>query len=404
MKKLPLTIIASFLGLYLLASGISWAAFSYLKVGPSGSSKTNTPSSSALTDESLPKTEQCPINGKMYSKPVKEVWDTRRPLTAMVENHADARPLSGISRADAVYEAVAEGGITRFLGVFYCDASVSDFQLAVIRSARVYFINWAAEYGDKPIFLHWGGANNICNNCYGGVKEPGKIAPAVDAFKLLDKIGWRNGTYGNDMDGQSNLGYPALKRLPNRISDQVDAATEHQPTAFINEVYKEADKRGFGNKEADGTSWNDTFHQWTFADDAPVKDNKITDISFAFWSGKSDYDVEWKYDEANNSYKRINGGKDFIDLNTNKQVEAKNVMVQFVKEQGPVDKELHMNYDVVGKGTFMLFNNATVTKGTWQKAGISSRTLFFDENGKEVSFVRGMIWIEAVPSGNQIKY
>ena len=405
MKRFPLALVVSLLGLYLISSGVSWAAFSYLKGKPQTSSMVGSSNGNLTIDDSLPKTEQCPINGAMYSKPVREVWETRRPLTAMVENHVDARPLSGISRADVVYEAVAEGGITRFLGVFYCNASVSDFQLAVIRSARVYFINWAAEYGEKPIFLHWGGANNICNNCWGGVKEAGKIASEVDAFKLLDKIGWRNGTYGNDMDGQSNLGFPALKRLPNRISNEKDAAIEHQPTAYINEVYKEAEKRGFVYKDENGDSWSQNFREWQFKDDSPVSDSKISDISFGFWENKGDYDVAWQYDGASNSYKRTSGGKPFVDLEyDNKQIQVKNVLIQFVKERGPVDKEFHMNYDVVGKGEFVLFNNGTVTNGAWKKEGITSRTLFFDDKGKEISFVRGMIWVEAVPSGSKIKY
>jgi hypothetical protein len=403
MKKLSL--VASLLGLYFLVSSISWVTFSYLKEKPGSSSQTDKTSGDASKiDAGLPKTEMCPINGSMYSKPVKDVWETRRPLTAMIENHTDARPLSGISRADVVYEAVAEGGITRFLGVFYCDAASSDFRLAVIRSARVYYINWASEYGQYPIFLHWGGANNICNNCWGGVKEKGKIAPEVDAFKLLDKIGWRNGTYGNDMDGQSNLGYPALKRLPNRLSSEKDAVTEHQPTAFINEVYKEAEKRGFTYKNSDGENWDQNFRQWLFTKDAPVSTEKVTEISFPFWSNKPDYDVVWKYNEGGNTYKRFNGGKEFTDFEYAKQVEAKNVLIQFVKEKGPVDKEFHMNYDVVGKGEFLLFNNGTVTTGNWKKEAISSRTLFFDKNGKETSFVRGAIWIEAVPSGNKVSY
>ena len=277
--------------------------------------------------------------------------------------------------------------------------------LAVIRSARVYYINWASEYGQDPIFLHWGGANNICNNCPGGVKVYGQIAPEVDAFKLLDKIGWRNGTYGNDMDGQSNLGYPALKRLPNRISADKDAAPEHQPTAYIGEVYKEAEKRGFAYKDEEGNAWDESFRSWLFKDDDPETGDVVSDISFGFWSNKGDYDVEWKYDASSNSYKRFNGGKEFTDLDyQNKQVEAKNVMVQFVKERGPLDKELHMNYDVVGEGDFLLFNNGQVISGAWEKKAITSRTLFFDDSGKEISFVKGTIWIEAVPSGNKVSY
>src|SRR5687767_13454014 len=41
---------------------------------------------------------------------------TKRPVTAvMIENSPDARPQTSLSQAGVVFEAVAEGGITRFL-------------------------------------------------------------------------------------------------------------------------------------------------------------------------------------------------------------------------------------------------------------------------------------------------
>ncbi|EKD58182.1 MAG: hypothetical protein ACD_57C00007G0005, partial [uncultured bacterium] len=198
----------TFLGIYFLVSGGSWAIFSYLKKSPGESSSQTTKKvedSRRKIDTSAPKTEICPINGAMFTKAEREIWEKRRPMTAIIENHKDARPLSGISRADVVYEAIAEGGITRFLGVFYCGAASEDMEIAVIRSARVYFINWALEYGDRPIFLHWGGANNICDDCPGGVKTRGKIDPRVDAYSLLNKVGWFGGKAGNDFNAGFNI-------------------------------------------------------------------------------------------------------------------------------------------------------------------------------------------------------
>jgi hypothetical protein len=75
----------------------------------------------------LPKTEECPINGEMYTTAESSVWNTRRPIAAMIENHVDARPESGLSRADVVYEAVAEGGITRFLSIFIAELLLKTF-------------------------------------------------------------------------------------------------------------------------------------------------------------------------------------------------------------------------------------------------------------------------------------
>ena len=65
-------------------------------------------------DPSAPRTSECPINGVMYTTAEQKVWETRRPLFVMIENSVDARPQSGLGSADIVYEAVAEGGVTRF--------------------------------------------------------------------------------------------------------------------------------------------------------------------------------------------------------------------------------------------------------------------------------------------------
>jgi hypothetical protein len=87
--------------------------------GAIGFIKKNFSSTSAGTDSSnLPKTETCPLNGAMYSQADKEAWEKRRPLGIMVENSVESRPQSGLSAADIVFEAVAEGGITRFLAVY----------------------------------------------------------------------------------------------------------------------------------------------------------------------------------------------------------------------------------------------------------------------------------------------
>src|SRR3989344_5492903 len=203
----------SLLGVYLFSTGTSLALFSYLKSGPEGGAK-KVAEERGRIDPNLPKTEECPINGKMFSKPERDIWEKRRPMTAIIENHLDSRPQSGLSYADVVYEAVAGGGITRFLSVFYCGASAQDIKIAPVRSIRVYFIDWAAEYSANPLLVHTGGANTICNDCPGGVKSRGDVAPEADAFRMLLKMGWR-APQGNAMDAGTNLGFPAVKRDQN---------------------------------------------------------------------------------------------------------------------------------------------------------------------------------------------
>src|SRR3989344_6763289 len=99
------------------------------------------------------KTEECPMNGELFGKTDSQNWIKRRPLGIMVENSTEARPQSGLSAADIVYEAVAEGGITRFLAIFYCeDASY----VGPVRAARIYCIKLLQEYGDYPLYAHVG--------------------------------------------------------------------------------------------------------------------------------------------------------------------------------------------------------------------------------------------------------
>ena len=80
------------------------------------------------------------------------------------------------------------------------------------------------------------------------------------------------------------------------------------------------------------------------------------------------------------------------------------MVIVYAKEEGPVDKESHMLYTVTGKGKAVVFQNGSVIEGTWEKATATDRLKFFDENGSEISFVRGQIWIEVLPAGNEISY
>lgn len=394
-------LVLGFIGLFLVSTGVSLAGFTFLS--KDGGVKTNNVSPTgkvSRVDLSKPKTEACPINGQLFTKEQKELWSKNRPIAAVIENHLESRPQSGLSVADVVYEAVAEGGITRFLAIFYCGIADNDYTIGQIRSARVYFINYALEYGTNPLFVHWGGANNICNNCPGGVKPRGDIDPRVDAYKYLEKIGWVNGRYGNDMNGATNTGYPALFTDDRRMN----LATEHQKVGSTDKIYEEAKKRGFEYEDSDGNAWDKKFVMWKFQDGKSNSAPTASEISFDFWDSMDGYDVTWKYNSANNNYLRFNGGSEHKDLESGEQLQAKNIAVVYAKEEGPVDNEHHMLYTVTGEGRAIVFQNGEAITGTWEKATATDRIKFFNDEGDEIEFVRGQTWIEVLPSGNEVNY
>ncbi|WKZ25204.1 MAG: DUF3048 domain-containing protein [bacterium] len=394
------TLVLGFIGLFLVSTGISLAGFTFLVKDSKGPTIKDASGRVSRVDLSKPKTEMCPINGEMYTKEEKEIWSKKRPILAIIENHLESRPQSGLSRADVVYELVAEGGITRFLTVFYCGVADNDYTIGQIRSVRVYFTNYALGYGSNPLFVHWGGANNICNNCPGGVKEKGVIDPRTDAYKQLEKLGWVNGRFGNNMNGATNTGYPALFTDDRRLS----LATEHQKVGSTDAIYEEAEKRGFNYKDSKGNAWDKNFTPWQFIEGKAISSPKYSSISFMFWKNKPDYDVEWKYDQSTNNYLRFNGGKAHKDLENGEQLSAKNVVIVYVKEEGPVDKEGHMLYTVTGEGKAVVFQNGDVIEGTWEKTNAVDSLKLLDSDGEEIKFVKGKIWIEALPSGNSVNY
>ena len=143
---------------------------------------------------------------------------------------------------------------------------------------------------------------------------------------------------------------------------------------------------------------------WKFKDPSTGSGQAATNISFDFWSSAPDYSVSWQYDSESGQYKRTNGGQMATDLNTEEQLTAANVVVQFVRETGPVDDHKHLIYDVIGKGPMILFQDGQAFTGTWSKSGTAGRTKFVLTNGQEVKFNRGQIWIEWVPAGNEVEY
>lgn len=383
-------LILGFLGLYLVSTGVSLAAFTFLGGSSSGTGGT-VDNPRARIDLSKPKTESCPLNGRKFTKTERQTWEERRPITAIIENHVDSRPLSGLSYADVVYEIVAEGGITRFLGVFYCNTIAEEVNIAPVRSARIYFVNYAEEYGYNPIFMHVGGANDFSG--YGDTTRE------VAALEYLERIGWRE-PRGNDFDTTYDSGFPVFWRNYERLDREV--ATEHTMMASIDAAYEQAKKRGY-EAEEDGVAWDSDFVPWKFKSEKSV-DPVATKIAFSFWDNKPDYDVLWEYNPENNVYLRSNGGEKHMDLANDTQLSAKNLVILFAKERGPVDRNFHMFYQTIGSGDALIFQNGDVVEASWEKDSSGERTIFTDEEGDEVEFVEGTIWIEVLPYGNEIDY
>ncbi|MFH1535679.1 MAG: DUF3048 domain-containing protein [Patescibacteria group bacterium] len=329
-----------------------------------------------VEDPTEPKTEVCPLNGSKHTKAAEALWETRRPLAVMIENHTEARPQSGLFNADIIYEAVAEGGITRFMALFYCNPG--DYQVGPVRSARTYYLDWLEEY--DALYAHVGGANT-----------PG---PA-DALSQIIKYGVK------DLN-QFSIGFPVFWRDYQRLGHSV--ATEHTMYSTTTKLWEVGAKRGWTATDSAGIRWDKNFTPWKFKDDKGG--GTTSNITVNFWESQSAYQVQWQYDKETNSYKRKNG-ESHTDLNNGKQLEAKVVIVQFQREANANDGypgNVHLLYGTTGSGSALIFQDGNVIEGKWIKASRTARSKYLDKNSKEVEFNGGQIWIQTVPEGSKVNY
>ena len=294
-----------------------------------------------------------PITGVLYPKKEAEVWQNRVPMAVMVENSISARPQRGLSKADIVYEALAEGDITRFVAVFLTNST----QVGPVRSAREYYFDWASEY--SAAYAHWGGneyVRSLASQTFGG--------------KDLDQFG---------------IGTAAFYRLP------PSCRSEHCGFSHTDKLWEVAGKRGVN------TAVN--IESWKFKDDTPVSPPTNPTVNIGL---KGSYSVRWDYDASTNSYKRVNGGLAHTDAEYNVQLSVKNVVVCFLNYSGlkqVTPGVFNRAVTTTGAGTARIFRDGTVIEGTWKKDSRGTRTKFFDATGVEVEFNRGQFWMEMIPSG-----
>lgn len=303
-----------------------------------------------------PKVElfESPINGLLVPKADAD----RHALAVIVENHPDARPQSGLSQADIVYEAIAEGGITRFMAIY---STKQAEKVGPVRSARTFFVDWA--HGYNAYLAHVGGN--------------------MDA---LDKIKAER-TFDLDQFAYSG---------PYWREYAAGLATEHTMYTDTNKLYDLASKNGY--------STANNFNSLKFKDDpdqSTLPESQKVTVNFS----SAQYEAAFVYEKATNSYKRFIDGKAQNDKLTKAQLNPKNIVVMTVKRQQVVTRINEPGYSMttVGSGNAKFFLDGKQINGTWKKASTADRELFYDENGQEITFGRGQFWICVIPPESTVK-
>ncbi len=272
-------------------------------------------------------------------------------VAVTIDNAPGAWPQSGITKADLVFEFPAEGGITRYLAVFWHQ---SDAQIGPVRSTRIYFDNVAAAYG-WPL-AHAGGN--------------------VDALKAIGPLGIKNidQIYGSA---------PYFWRAPDRqMPHNLYTSTKLLEQAVQTDGFTPAMIPAFATGKFTGEKTSSAL------------------ITYADYPNIWVYEVGWSWDGT--AWSRLIDSKAVTTLNGN-AVSAQNVAIVYAPEFRDHDPSTPGSVNFTLKsGNGWLLEDAQRTAITWTFGPGGFR--FSLPDGSPAPFQAGQTWVEVLPTGTPLTY
>lgn len=335
---------------------------------PSSGSQTETPAPSVPdTPDVKPVPDPDPVPAgpvnPLTGLPTEEALVNRKPVAIMLNNIKAAQPQQGNSQADIIYEVLAEGGITRMLGV-YQDVS----QLKVVgsvRSARLYYLELAL--GHDAVFVHAGGSPEF-------YEKSGE-------WKLTTVDGV-NGYYGYASTG-------LFWRDKNRVAGK-SFGYEHSMVTSGEKLSSILTKRDLLTDHADSYTY-----EMTFATDGTPADGKsAAAITVPFTVGGKT--TVFRYDADTNIYKAEQYGGAYIDGNDDTQVSATNVLV-LQTTCTVLDSEGRLKVDL-SSGSGWYACGGKYIPITWEKGERSQQLRYFTADGQPLTLGQGKSYVCIIPT------
>lgn len=270
----------------------------------------------------------------------------------IIENSRQARPQSGLSQADFVYETMAEGGISRFLTVF--NSSYVD-KIGPIRSARYYFLDLIEEF-NLP-FAHCGGA--------------------ADA---LDRIS--NDSSLKSINEMTNGKF--FERDNSRVAP-------HNLYTSTDKLASAIDSKGF-------KSLAET-RKFVFDDDFWNGDNLENCQNLEL---KLSHYYTTSYEFSENGYIKSMDGEECIDAYNNESLTFDNIIIQLTNLKTKDDERLDI--ELMGSGKAYVISNGKLLQCTWSKANPSSATVIKNEKGEIIPLSTGNTIWHIADESNEINF
>ena len=267
-------------------------------------------------------------------------------LAVKIDDSVSARPQIGIDRADIVYIEQVEGGLTRLAAIF---SSEIPTLIGPIRSARISDIEILAQYG-RVVFA------------YSGAQS--KLLPVISAANLND--------YGAQRQSPTIYTRDESRTSPTNMVLRADLLLEKV----------RSDGREIATSRSVG---------WNFGD-LPIGGTAITEAKLS-WPAAS-YEVKWSKEESR--WLISNNGVANLSA-SGVQHGPTTFLIQNVEilpsEYGDKFGGVTPYSKTIGSGTGFVLRDGKYFPATWSRPDELSGTTWLAQDGSELPFARGQIWI-----------
>jgi len=283
---------------------------------------------------------------------IDQAFEGSRVACVMVENSADAWPLSGIEDAFLVIEAPVEGGIPRFMACFTEGVNVE--KIGPVRSARPYYVSWASGF-QHALYAHVGGSPDALNI----------LAASKDVVDLNEF--WNGFSFWRD----------GARYAP------------HNSYTSSKLLWAAADRLEAGNATSPG---------WMYAESKRKQgDVCVPVVSISSNNASASYEVSWDCDEGTGDYVRKQGNTGVTTESSDGDIYRAANVVMLEADISVIDEVGRKEIITEGTGNATVCSAGMCRDAIWHKEGVDKPLQFFTSYPNEpVVFAPGKTWIEVV--------
>jgi hypothetical protein len=301
-----------------------------------------------LTEETNEQNEE-QVEEEEYTGP-KIFTGDNRPIAVMIDNEKPAWPHAGLNSAYMLYEFIIEGGETRIMA-FFKDKAPD--KIGPVRSSRHYFLDYALEH--DAIYVHFGWSPKAQADI--------KSLKINNINGIYDSFYWRElpkSSYHNAFTSMEKIKKTALNKKYRMTSDAENIIA-------------------YNEKDTD-------IQNGSAAQSIYIKYSNLQNTSY-------EYDAEKKI------YLRSMRGIEHRDRFTDERFYAKNIIIQYVRNElldDPENKGRQELYNI-GTGNGYFITNGKAIEIKWTKTTRAGKTVYKDLDGNEIKLNDGITWVQVVP-------